>query len=55
MKKYPMDYLYLNNKIMVNNSSISLYVSNNGGKDFLESKVNYTNENAKFITIEKML
>lgn len=43
-----------NNKIMFNNNSISLYVSNNGGKDFLESKVNYKNENAEFITIEKM-
>lgn len=43
-----------NNKIMLNNNSISLYVSNNGGKDFLESKVNYKNENAEFITIEKM-
>lgn len=42
------------NKIMFANKAISLYVSNNGGKDFLESKVNYKNENAEFITIEKM-
>lgn len=47
-------FISKNNKIMVNNSFISLYVSNNGGKDFLESKVNYTNENVEFITIEKM-
>lgn len=47
-------FISKNNKIMVNNSSISLYVSNNGGKDFLGSKVNYTNENVEFITIEKM-
>lgn len=43
-----------NNRIMLTNNTISLYVSNNGGKDFSESKVNYKNENTEFITIEKM-
>ncbi|MBO5348875.1 MAG: hypothetical protein J6A89_03535 [Clostridia bacterium] len=43
-----------NNKIMFTNNTTSLYVSNNGGKDFLESKINYKNENVEFITIEKM-
>ena len=43
-----------NDKIMLSENAISLYVSNDGGRSFKNSKVNYKNENADYITIEKM-
>lgn len=43
-----------NDKIMLSENAISLYVSNDGGRSFKNSKVNYKDENADYITIEKM-
>ena len=41
-------------KIYLDDNKTSLYVTNNGGKTFLSSKFNYTNEDVSYLTIKSM-
>lgn len=41
-------------KIYLDDNKTSLYVTNNGGKTFLSSKFNYTNEDVSYLTIISM-
>ncbi len=43
-----------NEDIIKLNNNANLYISTDGGKTFVDSNINYQNENVEFITIEKM-